>query len=808
MFTLKRQAGAVIGRMFLSLITVYSVFSMPTRFGSQAQERALANELKVTASFAGKAFIAVGESFELQLSRLLNSNEGRPAVVVGQTDLTDLMIVGTQTLLFQAKAFPLPTGETTVTVYLVTPDDNWKELASFPLRVVTAAEASTVTVPAETPEASGTKSNAEQAQTAQTAQTADASAIQPAAPAAGQTPAEPVRRRFGFDKFEMTPSLNLGIKSQFAETHFPDTNKPARPTFADATIQGTWKSEMARGTLQMQQQFDIVGSGFRNEALRFAEQGVNARKIELSSYLMQFQQGTRKFTAGHATFGTHRHLINNFSSRGLTLVLPLATHFDVSLASMNATNIVGFDNFFGVDNSRHRLFSGILGFDVFANHPGGMRFEAGVADAWFLANRQNFTQGKINDSERSRGTSFRVLAKDKSERLRLDAGFTRSQFVNPNDPLLNQNAVNVVQTRQTTRSAHYADASIDLVKEFSFAIKKPAATQTNSGDSNQQQQGTQSAQTTQATQSAGEAKKFNLTLNVKHERVDPLFRSIAAAAQADLQQNVVELVGAFGETTFTAAYTRFNDNLAGIQTILRTNTQRTNFAITAPLQGLLSLRQAAQPNPLLPRIGYAFERTRASADFIPIGGGFNQPGAIPDQANTNQTFTAEWQFSNFHTSYRLNHTLQDNRATGRERADLQNFVHSVAVGWNPLTTLELNFETSFEDANNREKANTDRTVRFGFNSTWQATTRQSLNATFSTLGAGDLRRTNNSRNAEFDFQWSYKLSRESENRFKKVQAIYFIRYSNRFARTRSFVENVNNLTRLNTFNTGLNFIFF
>ena len=118
---------------------------MPTRFGSQAQERALTKELKVTASFAGKAFIAVGESFELQLSRPLNPNEGRPAVVAGQTDLTDLMNVGTQTLLFQAKSFPLPTGETTVTVYLVAPDNNWKELVSFPLRIVTATDVEALT---------------------------------------------------------------------------------------------------------------------------------------------------------------------------------------------------------------------------------------------------------------------------------------------------------------------------------------------------------------------------------------------------------------------------------------------------------------------------------------------------------------------------------------------------------------------------------------------------------------------------------------------------------------------------------------
>jgi len=423
-----------------------------------------------------------------------------------------------------------------------------------------------------------------------------------------------------------------------------------------------------------------------------------------------------------------------------------------------------------------------------------------------LAARQNFNQGNINDSERSKGANFRVLTKDKTERLRLDAGFTRSQFFNPNDPLLNQDVASVVQSSITTRNARYAEGSIDLLKEFSFVKPKPAtaqATQPASAEAAQQ------TTTAQAAAVLPDPKKLNLTLNVKHERVDPLFKSIGAAAQPDLNQNIIEFVGSFGELTFTAAHTQFNDNLAGIQTILRTNTRREAFAINTPTQNLFRLRPAVTPNPFLPRIGYSFERVRAFADFIPIGGGFDQPGAIPDQANINHAITAEWQFKdNFRATYTLNHTLQDNRAVGREIADLQNFVHTASFGWTPKPTLELSFDLNFEDANNREQANTNRALRFGFVANWQATTRQTVNATFATLGAGDLRRTNNSRNNEFDLQWNYRLTRESENKFKKSQVVYFIRYSNRFARTNNFVENINNLTKLNTFNTGLNFIFF
>lgn len=756
-----------------------------TYFRASAREQV--QDLTVQASFADKQSIAPGEQIELTLSRELAPNEGRLAVVISATDLSDLFLVSAKSLKYGAM-LPLPLGESEVEIYLVAPGGEWKELARFPLRVGELAAPVAGAQSSQTTDAASSNGEAPAA-------TADANANQAVQSQTGQ---QAVKRRFGFDKFDMTPQINIGFKSQFAETHSPDSNKPDRPTFADATINGTWKSEMARGAFNMQSNYEIVGSSFRNEALRFGDLQNRAPRIDLSSYLMQFQHGARKFTVGHSSFGAHRHLINSFSSRGLTFTMPINSRVDIGLVMMNATNVVGWDNFFGMANRRHRLFGGVVGLELL-KRPGGLRVEGGVVDAWFTSNRQNFNQANINDAERSRGVSARLLAKDKTERARLDAGFTRSKFVNPEDPLLNQNigGAGVVPSRQTIRNARYVDASLDLLKDFSFVIIKP------DGGAN-----TQATQDAQSVQAAAEPKKFNLTLNVRHERVDPLFKSISASAQPDLQQNQIEFTGSFGELNFTAAHTRLNDNLAGIQTILRTNTRRTAFAVNTPLLGLFSLRLGALPNPFLPRIGYTFERVRASADFVPIGGGFDQPGAIPDQANVSQTFTSEWQFKQFRVAYTLNHSLQDNRAIGRERADLQNFVHGVSVGWTPLTTLEFNFDVNFEDANNREQAATNRTLRFGFNANWQVSARQSASATFATVGAGDLARTNDSRNIELDLQWNYRLTRENENRFKKAQINYFIRYSNRFARTNNFLENVNALTKLQTFNTGLNFIFF
>ena len=807
----KRAAGSPVASVLLGLTAAFAVAMSTANAAvrSSGQESNI-QALTVQAGFADKQSIAPDEPIELTVNRQLAQGEGRLAVVVGATDLTDLFVLSARSLKYSSgKSFPLPLGATELAVYLVAPSNDWRELARFPLRVGDGpaggeakpenAEAKPENAEAKSEETEAKTENAEAKTESQPA--TGASAQQEPAPEQPPQQAEPqAKRRFGFDKLDFAPQLNIGFKSQIAETHFPEANRPGRPTFADATLQGTWKSEMARGAFNMQSQFDFVGSSFRNEALRFGDLQGRAPNVDLSSYSMQFQEGTRKFTAGHSSFGSQRHLINNFASRGLTLTAPLGPHADISLVAMNSANIVGFDNFSGLDNRRHQMHGAILGLEAFKSRPGGLRFEVGALDAWFTSNRQNFTQSNINDAERSRGYSARLQAKDKSGRARLDGGFTRSYFYNPDDPLLNQGAA-VQPSRAETRNARYVDASYDLLKEFVF--KRTPSPATAGPDGAQPVTASQDA-----SQPAAEPKKLNLTLNFRHERVDPLFKSIGANTQADIFRNEAEFVGSFGELTFTAAHTRFNDNLAGIPTILRTNTRRAAFAVNTPLQGLFSGAAPTAPNPFLPRVGYTFERVTASADFIPTGGGFDQPGAIPDQANIVQSFVAEWQVKEIRLAYRLNHSLQDNRAAGRERADLQNFTHNATVGWNPLTTLELNLELNFEDSNNRERARTDRTLRFGGAVNWRATKRQTLNLTLSTVGAGDLARTTKNFNNEFDLQWSYRLTRENENRFKKVQANYFLRYANRFAHVRNFVENIDNLTKLQTFNTGLNFIFF
>ena len=319
---LKRAARRQSALVLLGLTTAFALAlpNVKAAVRSSGQE-SIAQAPTVQASFADKQSIAPDEPFELTVDRPLAAGEGRLAVLVGATDMTDLFVVSAQSLKYDAgKSFPLPLGATELTVYLVPPNNDWKEVARFPLRVGENAADGTDGVQAKTEEA--------EAKT-ESQPTTDASAQQEPTPEQtsqqSSQGAEPqARRRFGFDKLDFAPQFNIGFKSQFAETSFPEANKPDRPTFADATLQGTWKNEMVRGAFNMQSQFDFVGSSFRNEALRFGDLQGRAPKIDLSSYSMQFQQGTRKFTVGHSSFGAQRHLINNFSSRGMTVAAPWA----------------------------------------------------------------------------------------------------------------------------------------------------------------------------------------------------------------------------------------------------------------------------------------------------------------------------------------------------------------------------------------------------------------------------------------------------------------------------------------------------
>jgi hypothetical protein len=779
-----RRSGMAPGLTLLLLLAWVNAEHLVRAF-AQASAPAPVSDLNITASIEDGQMILPDAAIELRLSRELKKAEGRLAILIAQTDFTSLFTPFKQTLTYNRRILPLPAGESSLTVYLVSPAEQWQEIARFPLRVGNPqpkeqSGASQKPVDNQAVASSGDAGAAAEkapVTTPAVVQTEAPAGSPPAAPAGGQNEsaastaqAETAPKKGGFEKLDFIPSITIGMKSQAAESHFPDATRPPRPRFADATLQSSFRSDVSRGLFNSQAQFDLAGSSFQQEALQFGRLGNQARQIDMASYLMQFQVGKAKFIAGHTSYGSNRHLINSFSSRGVTLTLPISANFDFSLAAMNGTSVVGFDNFFGLDQRKHQLLSGTLGVEFLAKRPGGARLEVSALSGYLLP-INNVNQGNVNDAERSKGLGFRFIASDPKQRFRFDGGFTRSLFFSPFDPLLSQGFA-VVEVPVITRNARYLEAGFDILKDVALTPNR----------------------------------KINLTFNFRHENVDPLFRSLAASTQADKINNQYELIATIGEINAQISHIRFNDNLNNIPSILKSLTRAERIAFGAPLVAIFG--NAEKPNPFLPRLSYAIDRLHQFGAAIPINGGFEfAPEAIPDFLGTNQAFTADWQFDKFRIGYRANHSLQNNRQSGRELADITNFTNAVALQTSVSKALDVNVEFSGDNVRNKEGARTDRLLRLATGINWRVTARNAIAANLATSFAGDVARTVRNRNAEFDLQWSYQFTLGKE-RFKKLQGQSFVRYANRYASSRDNIFFLNNLTRAQTLNIGLSFTFF
>lgn len=734
---------------------------------SQAEEA-------LTVSFNETKSVLQDETIEIVLSRAL-SKEERVAVLLGATDVTGLLKVDENRLRYDAKILPLPLGKSSVVVYHIQTNGEWKEIGNFTLSVVkekpveeskseeTKTETETISANETKTESSVTTSVGEKTENTETKTSAETNA---ATGSEAKTEATPEPGRFGFEKMDFIPSITFGVKSQPFQSNFPLENRPEeRATFTDFTIQGSTKMEVERGIFNSQTQFDFAGSSVQAEALRFGTLGNKAPHVDLSSYLMQFKIGKASVQLGHTSFGGNRHIINSFSSRGITVSVPITKWMDFSAGALNGTSIVGFPNFFGLGKIRHQLQGATLGFEFMPKRPGAIRLEVTAMNG-YIQPLNGFTEGRVNDAERSKGLGARLIASDASGRFKLEAGLAVTRFQNPQDTTLDPDG-NAVPVPPISRTSHYIEASYQILRDVSLT----------------------------------KTKKLNLNFSFKHELVNPLFRSLGASTQADKTQQDYAIDASIGEVTIQAGQTRFNDNLKNIPSILKSLTRANRFSIGVPVASLFG--DAANPSPFLPRLSYSYDQTHQFGLGIPVNGGFEiDLSAIPDQFGTNQSFTADWQFKKFTVGYRLNHSLTDNKQIGRELADQKTLINSFSVGFNPIATLSVNVGMNFENALNVETGQLNRTTALTSGVTWQPFKGAQLAVNLSNTIAADIAFTNRNRNTNFDAQFSYNLTRE-KSKFKKFGAQAFVRYADTFALTRDLVFGVNNLTRTHIINAGL-----
>jgi hypothetical protein len=580
----------------------------------------------VVPGFDKDAWLDRRGGLELRLDRDPRPEEGRLAVLLGETDVTQLFEPSPGRLTWPARSVPLPSGEKELVVYLVAPAGAWTELARIPVKV---------------------------------------------------------RTRGGFERASFRPALSVANKGQVAESQYPDSNTSLRSTFQDGTLQGGWTSELERGGSILRTQMNVTGVTYVNEALRFGEKGDHAPQVDLAGYTFELVRGPAKLAVGHVAFGGQRHLIGGFASRGALLTVGEGKRVSLHLAALNGTSIVGWDNFIGLSNQDHQMLGAGIGLEILLQP-----FDA-------------YNQGAIRAAETSRGNAWRILMSDPSNRLSIEGGFSRSRFEDAVDVQLEEGLA-VTPLGTPKRDAYYADATFALLRD------RPIA---------------------------GEA-RASVALGFHLEQVDPLYRSVAAYAQADVLRRSFDLTGSLGPLSVQLLRSTMEDNLEEIPSILKTLTDQDGA--TASLQ-LASLAKSERLKLWLPALAGSVTRIHQHGASIPVDSGFSA-GHVPDQISRNATLGVDWMIRAFRIGYRWNASEQDNRQPGRERADFEAGSSGLSFGYAPTDRLGLGIDLSLDEQHSVESGRTDRTRRGGANVSWRLFGDVALAASWSrTLGRDDAR---------------------------------------------------------------------
>ena len=668
----------------------------------------------VTASFSDKG-VRPDEKIEVRF--VGDALPGGYAVVLNDTDMTAMFEKEENRLAYAPETFPLPPGTNKLRVYSIETGGTWRLVKELDLKVADTKKRLSET---------------------------------------------------GQAKVDFTPSISINFKGERNINFFPESAKPERPAFTDAAGQASFQIKVTNAGWSIGGQFDLAGSSRKNEALRFGELGQNAPSIDLSSYRIEASKGRFKAELGHISFGSQRHLINSFSSRGLGLTIPIGKQNELTFSAMNGTSIVGFDNFAGLSRSSHQILGVSFAREFIKERPGGLRLEV-TALRGSLLPLDNFNERTVNDAEKSYGGAFRIQFKDKRERVRFDGGYTSSRFTNRPDELLSQ-GVQLTQIRAVTRGARFLELSFNIIRDKKLFDER----------------------------------KLGLSGTFRHEEIAPLFRSIAASNQADQQQNQFEISANFGDISFNWGHLRSNDNLENILSILRTLNRR-QFASFAFSPG--TMFNPTKPIKYLPRISYTYERVHQFGDRLPIGGQFTSLSQVPDQENVVHGINAELPVTEkIRFAYRFNHAFQDNRQPGRESADLGSNVNSFNISISHFENIQLGFDLSRESQHNFESARIDRQWRIGSNvSILNLFIKNvSFNTNISTTIAGDLGNVTDSRNIEFDAQMSYRFG-IGKKKYRKFETQFFIRYSNRYGSRIDRLFVIRDINRMQGFNAGLTF---
>lgn len=640
-------------------------------------------EIEVQHSTLEKGVVSQDADIGFALNRLPTAQEGLIKLVIGTADITGLLLANTDgTIRIAPNLYLLPEGDTEAAMYLVTVQGQWQEIGRWNFRVASTLR---------------------------------------------------------FTEAEFSPNLTVSNSGQIDEGHSDQATPPERRTYQDFTMAGGMRAQHASNDFEFSSAFNIFGASRQEERLRFFEKENAANSIELSDFLLELNKGGYSARAGHITIGNNPLLLSSFGSRGISLSRRFGKRFDVSVSSMNATSIVGFNNFSGLGNGNHRIDTASIGWELIPERRGGLRAEVTYSDAQKESDL-NFNVGEVADSETSEGWGVRLLGSNQSGRLQADLSLASSRFSNPNDPFLAQGD-NIVRTRPTRDMARHLQISYTPVRDLEIA----------------------------------EGINTSFTLTYVHDRADPLYRTIGAFVAPDNLSDRYALSGQIGYLQVSAGHQRTKDNLDNVATILKTKTEGTNASFSGPLGRMLGY--SGRLTSVLPQVSYNYNRIHQFALNNPGSelSGFNGGNHLPNQLNKRHDIGLNWAGSRWSAGLRSAKASQDNRQTGREISDFELIDHSINFSIRPTDTLNVGITASMGRNEDMEAALTRKTRSQGLNVEWQLTNSLLLGGHFDTSkgndSIGNFSNVNETGSAQIS--WNFELPTWG----RKSPGQLFFRYS-------------------------------
>ena len=347
---------------------------------------------------------------------------------------------------------------------------------------------------------------------------------------------------------------------------------------------------------------------------------------------------------------------------------------------MAGAPIVGWDNLVGLAESAHRVSAASLGVELLRKRPGALQVRMTTMDGSLLP-RNGFTQGAVTDAEASRGTGVEITTSTPGQRARLSAGYAQSAFSNPLTDTELTGGITVVRTERVRRGARYLESALDVLNNAKLFGRTPA----------------------------------RLSLGWRHERIDPLYRSVGSFVQADRRQDVIDLNGGIGVIALQGAHTIARDNLANVVGVLTSQTRSSTANMVLPLATLLRVQQRAAWLPQL-NVGVVLSTQFAES----AAQNFRQQD-LTDQRSTSIESGAQWQLDAWRVNLRDNRTHQDNRQPGRERSDFTGTVQALSLARSIGTRLDGSLDASLERQRNEELAQVNTVRRIGLSGNWRAT---------------------------------------------------------------------------------------